>query len=193
MRKSAFLLSRIAAAAVAATAAFSANADTFHFEFDGLTALVGAAAVDADLFITTSGNALSFESVTGISGTIFTNTPEGNYNITGLDFSGFAGADQKFQASDPYVTFDGISFVTSYTLPLGQIRWNLFSTSGSPTEWVLRNEYDGPCCGGGIPTYGFKSLGDLHMAAVPEPETYAMMLAGLGALGFMARRRRQQS
>jgi hypothetical protein len=32
---------------------------------------------------------------------------------------------------------------------------------------------------------------DLPVAGIPEPETYAMMLAGLGLLGFAARRRRQ--
>jgi hypothetical protein len=31
------------------------------------------------------------------------------------------------------------------------------------------------------------------VAAVPEPETYAMMLAGLGLLGFVARRRKQKA
>jgi hypothetical protein len=30
-------------------------------------------------------------------------------------------------------------------------------------------------------------------AAVPEPETYAMMMAGLGMLGFIARRRKQSA
>lgn len=29
------------------------------------------------------------------------------------------------------------------------------------------------------------------VAAVPEPETYAMMLAGLGLMGWMARRRKK--
>jgi hypothetical protein len=31
----------------------------------------------------------------------------------------------------------------------------------------------------------------LTVTAVPEPETFALMLAGLGAIGFIARRRRQ--
>lgn len=38
-------------------------------------------------------------------------------------------------------------------------------------------------------TTGFSSFG-LTVAAVPEPETYAMMLAGLGLVGVIARRRK---
>lgn len=36
-------------------------------------------------------------------------------------------------------------------------------------------------------------LADVNVAAVPEPETYAMMLAGLGLIGFSARRRKNQA
>lgn len=34
------------------------------------------------------------------------------------------------------------------------------------------------------------AVNDLKVEAVPEPETYAMLLAGLGALGAIARRRK---
>ncbi|RPJ44675.1 MAG: PEP-CTERM sorting domain-containing protein [Betaproteobacteria bacterium] len=32
----------------------------------------------------------------------------------------------------------------------------------------------------------------LNLAPVPEPEIYAMMAAGLGLMGFVARRRQRQ-
>ena len=51
---------------------------------------------------------------------------------------------------------------------------------------VLRFESIGPVS---APTNGSNLDNVSVMAAVPEPETYAMMLLGLGLLGFMARRK----
>jgi len=56
--------------------------------------------------------------------------------------------------------------------------------AGAHTIWITGFTY----APGGSAYYG-----DLTLTAatpVPEPETYAMMLAGLGAAAFMARRRR---
>ena len=45
--------------------------------------------------------------------------------------------------------------------------------------------------GNNDPYYNF--INNVSVTAVPEPETYAMMLAGLGLLGFSARRRKQKT
>jgi hypothetical protein len=42
-------------------------------------------------------------------------------------------------------------------------------------------------------TFSANPITTIPNAAIPEPEAYAMMLAGLGLLGFLARRRRQQA
>jgi hypothetical protein len=57
---------------------------------------------------------------------------------------------------------------------------------GGPTGTFGFQLVYGECCGGPAVLQV-----DLPLNAVPEPETYALMLAGLGALGFVSRRRRR--
>lgn len=70
------------------------------------------------------------------------------------------------------------------------------STSGRFTSTLLTAEsatlspaatYTLVVSGGGTGSYS----GSVMLSPVPEPETYAMMLAGLGVMGFIARRRRK--
>lgn len=57
------------------------------------------------------------------------------------------------------------------------------------TSSVLPGSYQLRIGGTGVGGYG----GSLNVTPVPEPETYAMLLAGLGLMGFTARRRKNNA
>ncbi|MCB2004741.1 MAG: PEP-CTERM sorting domain-containing protein [Rhodoferax sp.] len=58
-----------------------------------------------------------------------------------------------------------------------------------PGNWVLSSTTD--AYGSVMAASGdVGNPGQFILAAVPEPETYAMLLAGLGVIGSIARRRR---
>lgn len=64
-----------------------------------------------------------------------------------------------------------------------------YGGTGTWNDWLTNKstfDYDNPSTG----IYG---LVEVNMAPVPEPETYAMLLAGLGLLGFTARRRKNNA
>ncbi len=71
-------------------------------------------------------------------------------------------------------------------LPFGPVTYNFATLLPAPVAGPLTLTIHGFNTGGG--SYG----GDINilMAPVPEPETYAMLLGGLGILAFLARGRK---
>lgn len=118
--------------------------------------------------------------LTGITGTA------NGLAITGL--SDYASADNLLYPTAPFVDVSGISFHTS-----GGPDWNLAFLSGGfnginfDGQVAVNSNLDP-----GTGLAHFEAI-NLSVAAVPEPESYAMLLAGLGLMAFLARRRKQNA
>jgi hypothetical protein len=65
----------------------------------------------------------------------------------------------------------------------------LLSSGGSGTRLALESTITD--FAGGPESFLIYNLGGTGVPPIPEPETYALMRAGLGAVGFMAKRRRK--
>ena len=134
-----------------------------------------AEATNGTLFLTLKGHPVDAAGNTFIGkGTdIGTITPSG---------SGIGLADVDMSAggiANPF--FDSNSIVALFGGPADFEIDSSFS--------ALHPVYPGECPGGPACLRGGASL--TTTTVVPEPETYAMILAGLGVVGFMARRRKR--
>ncbi|WP_294267742.1 FxDxF family PEP-CTERM protein [Propionivibrio sp.] len=117
------------------------------------------------------------------------------FDLTGYDAS---NAQLKF-----YWGADDIPGAVG-TIPVFSVNGNAFQGVGTATGYSIGNNlvtltsqfvtgrnYIDFRVEGNYATNGMGLRVESFTAPVPEPESYAMLLAGLGLLGFMARRRKQ--
>lgn len=181
-------MKKIAIAALLAVSAFSANAATElvtngNFEtgtFAGWTKSGNTSLSDVIRNTTTSNTTYLWRSGATNSPAAISqllNTVVGGTYTLAFDVYSRGTSNVAFNAS-----FGGNSV---YSFTNTQLDWthvvinNLTATSAL-TELTFSSQ-NNP---------SFTRLDNVSVQAVPEPETYAMMVAGLAALGFMARRRK---
>lgn len=154
----------------------SALANSYSFDFMSSDSTYEATGV----FNTSNTlNAASAYDILGITGSVL---GAGGGSITGL----VSNPSQPYPTTNYGFIYDN-NFVLNnngvlFTVGSGSI-WNLF-TEGAGFRLYT---YDAEGSTGKV-----DQLGTMVSAPVPEPETYAMMLAGLGLMGYVARRRKQK-
>ena len=177
-----FLKSLFVAAAL--VAAVGAQAQTFSF---GATPAIDFAAPsfttpDGTLAYTTSGSVANVNlQPLGSSGTYLAVATGGSATI---DLGGATSFSFLWGSPDAtnMIDIDGVSFTGA-----GLLGATANSANGS-TQWVTVTDLTG--MSSFTVTTGQIAFEMAVAAPVPEPETYALMLAGLGAMAFVARRRK---
>ena len=143
---------------------------------------LGFEALDTDTYtFTAASGTMSNKTATPNLTSIFGNVAAGLLNFTFADLfagttvgnGGSGGGAGMFNSYMVFGTGTGAAF-TAYTGPGGAYDVVL----GFNDSLQVDGDYDDFVVG-------------LKVVAIPEPETYALMLAGLGAVGFLARRRRR--
>jgi hypothetical protein len=109
--------------------------------------------------------------------TLLGTIPQGSSLTTFSAGSGFGFLDVVSGAARTF--FDTNTFANGFDASGGGFSDLIFTTSFRTGT------------GGDFPIGGTANLNANTVSAVPEPETYALLMAGLGALGFIVRRRKQ--
>jgi choice-of-anchor A domain-containing protein len=163
--------------------------------------------------VTFNGNVATFNAVANSKGVAV-------FDLTGIDSTLFSSATTEFKfklngASTVIMNSDnkkitiGANFDDGSAQTVGsKVVWNFYDAN----TVTINKQFGGDVLAtgaaltntqnieGGVFVNSLTQKGEIHLdpftgnlAAVPEPEAYAMLLAGLGLVGFMARRRRSAS
>lgn len=99
-------------------------------------------------------------------------TAGGTFTLSSLDVTFFSGSGSFVGSNAAVYTVTGTGSINFGSLFAGvsSVMWNSNDTS----------------------SFGQMNIDNVTVNAIPEPETYAMLLAGLGLMGFAARRRKQK-
>ena len=147
-----------------------------HFGNNFGSATSGKSFADKYFFSITSG----FDSSASLTSTYLNSTKVKDLMITGFSLT-------KYDPSSlvNLMTVNGVNETSAGTNPTDS--WSLKSFGLTSGSYFIK--VDGNIIGNGGGTYG----SDLTISAVPEPETYGMLLAGLGLMGFVARRKAKKA
>jgi hypothetical protein len=167
-----------AAAAVSLAAVGSAHATTYSYSFNST---VPGLAAGSGTIVTAGDDTTTPALVTSLTGTfadLF--TPAGAASLVPVSSGGYFVFDNLFGGT-PWVDDEGLVFT------VGGKEINLSYNSSAGTYMVDDHVV--------IPDVGFFDLVvpinfSVLATDVPEPGTWALVLAGLGAIGVMSRRRK---
>src|SRR5450830_1959721 len=163
---------------------------TSNVQYGGMTLTGGAGSVQVfDLTAAALGSVNYFNfSNLNANDTLILNISGSNVNLSGGygNFGQYNVLYNFYEAQN--ITLNGVGLYGSVLAPLatvsggnGQINGNVVVGNWNSNVQVNSNHYFTPTNVAGL------------VSAVPEPETYAMLLAGLGMIGFMARRRKNKA
>lgn len=195
-----------AAAAQAATVVYDGGTpDQLNGYFADTNFTYSAAATRFDLASATQfdgmtwwGNSVAAPGATSFSAAIYADgggTP--GMLLIGLTLASLAETSTgQLMFGYPETRYDGQFSGGPIVLGAGSYYMSLSATHPGTDTWFWETTSNGPLLGGASyfsPSTSWQSYPDENLAfqltAVPEPETWGMLLAGLGVLGALKRRR----